>query len=121
MNRTTLASGGLFAIQIVASVAGLVTAKYWLPRLHLAWESGSGLLYPGSMVIAGGGLYALSFCLWLIVLARIELSVAYPIYVGATMLLTACSAVLLFNEPMTAVKITGMLLVCAGVVCLIVK
>jgi multidrug transporter EmrE-like cation transporter len=118
MNREILPNAGLFATQIIASVAGLMLAKQWLPHLRHAWALGSGLLQPVAMVATGAGLYALSFCLWLVILSRIELSVAYPIYIAATMLLTALGAALFLGESLTVLKTIGMIFVCAGVICL---
>ena len=121
MNRTVLANAGLFAAQILASVIGLVVAKQWLPRLHDAWTQGRSLFDPLAMVGLGASLYALSFALWLLILSRIDLTIAYPVAVAMTMLLTACGAVLFLGETMTLLKTTGMLLVCIGVVCLVMR
>lgn len=65
-------------------------------------------------VLLGFGLYGASSLVWLAVLAQAPLSVAYPMlslgYVGVALL-----SRLLFGEPLTATKLSGILLVCLGV------
>ena len=65
-------------------------------------------------VLLGIGFYGVSTLLWLVVLARAPLSVAYPMlslgYVAVAVL-----SRLLFAEPLTAAKLFGILLVCFGV------
>ncbi|HEY0941144.1 MAG TPA: SMR family transporter [Steroidobacter sp.] len=65
-------------------------------------------------IIAGFALYAGSALLWLFVLARLDLSVAYP-FVGLGFILTMLAGALLFHEPVTTTRIAGTLLVCVGV------
>ena len=66
------------------------------------------------LVWLGLGLYGVSSLLWLVVLARAPLSVAYPMlslgYVAVAIL-----GRLLFAEALTATKVAGILLVCLGV------
>lgn len=121
MNRMTLMNTGLFGLQILASAGGLMLLKRWLPTLNAAWQQHQSLVHPLTMVASGGLLYMLSFGLWMVILSRIELTVAYPVYVAATMLLTACGAVFFLGESMTALKVMGMVLVCAGITCLVAR
>ncbi len=63
-------------------------------------------------------LYAASAVLWLEVLSHIALSVAYPMvsisYAGAVVV-----GRLLFKEPISALHIVGVVLICCGVIALI--
>ena len=63
-------------------------------------------------------LYAASAVLWLEVLSHIALSVAYPMvsisYAGAVVV-----GRLLFKEPISALHIVGIVLICCGVIALI--
>ena len=65
-------------------------------------------------VLLGIGFYGISSLLWLVVLARAPVSVAYPMlslgYVAVAIL-----SRFLFAEPLTAAKLLGILLVCLGV------
>lgn len=66
-------------------------------------------------VVAGFALYALSAVLWILVLAKVDLSVAYPI-VGLGFVVTMVAGHLLFGEPLTLMRVAGTLLVCVGIV-----
>lgn len=65
-------------------------------------------------VISGLALYGLSAAVWMLVLAKVDVSVAYP-FVGLGFVITMAAGGLLFNEPITLTRIIGTLLVCAGV------
>lgn len=66
-------------------------------------------------VLGGLGLYALSAVIWLFVLARLDLSIAYP-FVGLGFVITMVMGALLFGESLSLYRVLGTLLVCAGVV-----
>jgi multidrug transporter EmrE-like cation transporter len=65
-------------------------------------------------VLVGFGLYAFSAILWLWVLARTQLSLAYP-FVSLGFVLTMLAGAWLFGESLTVAKIAGTALVCCGV------
>ena len=71
------------------------------------------LLSPG--VVGGLVLYGLGTVLWLAVLARAELSQAYP-FVGLSFVLTAAMGYFLFADALTLGRIAGIALIVAGVV-----
>lgn len=78
-----------------------------LPRIALAVAA--------SPWVAGGlALYALGALLWLAVLARLDLSMAYP-FVALGFVLTMLIGALVFNEPVGAARIAGTALIVAGV------
>jgi len=64
--------------------------------------------------ITGVGCYILSMLAWLAVLAKIEISVAYPItslgYIG-----TAIAGYFIFKEPVSAIRLLGIFVIIAGV------
>lgn len=66
------------------------------------------------LVIVGIGLYGLSMVVWLLVLARVDVSQAYP-FVGLGFVLTLGAGVIVLGEPLTATRVAGVLLVAAGV------
>jgi multidrug transporter EmrE-like cation transporter len=75
-----------------------------LPRLLFDWPFWGGM-----------GCYALSVGLWLVVLAKLPVSVAYPIQsVGYVVVFV--SAYFMFNEPMNLMKSTGLAVIILGVV-----
>lgn len=67
-------------------------------------------------VLAGMVCFGLSAVVWLFVLAKIPLSTAYP-FVALGIAITAVGGRFLFLEPISALKLVGIGLVMAGVVC----
>lgn len=71
------------------------------------------LFHPG--VVGGILLYGLGMMLWLLVLARTELSQAYP-FVGLGFVMTALFGALILHEPFGVARVLGTALILAGVV-----
>lgn len=65
-------------------------------------------------VVGGLAIYALGAVLWLFVLARIDVSMAYP-FVGLGFLLTMAFGALFLGEPMSFARIAGTVMVASGV------
>lgn len=64
-------------------------------------------------VVAGLFLYGASAVVWLFVLARLDLSLAYP-FVGLGFVATMLLGALVLGEQVTWMRIAGTLLICAG-------
>ena len=61
--------------------------------------------------------YVSMFCagvLWMILMTRMDLSYAFPIYMGLILFLVMILSVVLFDEPMTWQKVVGAILMVAG-------
>jgi multidrug transporter EmrE-like cation transporter len=67
------------------------------------------------MVLAGLICFGCSALVWLAVLSRVPLSTAYP-FVALGIAITTAAGLLLFNEPFSALKAAGVLLIVCGVV-----
>lgn len=67
------------------------------------------------LVLAGLGLYGIGAVLWLFVLARAPLSLAYP-FVGLGFILTMLAGALCLGENVTPARIAGTLLIALGCV-----
>ncbi|MFC3594291.1 DMT family transporter [Novosphingobium piscinae] len=67
-----------------------------------------------AQVFGGLVLYGLSTCLWLVVLARVDVSLAYP-FVALGFVITALCGHFVYGEAMTASRIAATALICAGV------
>jgi multidrug transporter EmrE-like cation transporter len=67
------------------------------------------------MVIGGLGLYGLGAMLWLFVLGRVPLSVAYP-FVGIGFIMTAALGVIALGEGVSFLRIAGTVLIAVGCV-----
>lgn len=105
----------LYAGYTIGSVAGLLILKTYLP---LAKQAFDGIVVWNALAFVGVGaaLYIASFLLWLAILSRSELSVAYPIAIGLTLCLTALAGWFILNEPVSALRIVGMSLIFLGIV-----
>lgn len=105
----------LFLGYTISSVAGLIILKHAVGRVSFAAGS-PWVLSDLGMLLAGAVLYVGGFALWLLVLARVELSVAYPIAVGLTLVFTTLASTLLFSEVVTTFRLVGIVLVFIGIV-----
>ena len=86
-------------------------------------ENNGGLMADGLMsvihavfsplVFAGIFIYGLSVLVWLWVLSKVDLSIAYP-FVGVSFIFTLLFGVFLLDEGINIYKIVGTLLIAAG-------
>jgi multidrug transporter EmrE-like cation transporter len=107
-----LISVGLSGLAQTAFKLGVTTLPV---RLAMAGESSMLLAFAQSpAVIAGLAMYGVGTLIWLNVLSRLDLSLAYP-FVGLSFLVTALFGHLLFHESFNAARLLGTGLVIAGV------
>jgi multidrug transporter EmrE-like cation transporter len=66
------------------------------------------------LVIAGLTLYFLAAAVWLLVLSKVEVSLAYP-FVALGFVITAVVGRIAFHETLSATRIAGIVLICGGV------
>jgi multidrug transporter EmrE-like cation transporter len=104
----------LYAAYALASTIGLLIVKAWFPAARKAWDAGDWLA-SGSLAVAGGAaLYVVSFLIWLAIVERHPLTIAYPLAIGiATVTLTA-GAALFLHEGLEAVRLAGIALIVLG-------
>lgn len=76
-----------------------------------------GGLLQSPMVLVGLGLYGVGALLWLFVLGRAPLSLAYP-FVGLGFILTMLAGAFFLNESVNAARVLGTLLI--GIGCVLV-
>ncbi|MBB6446025.1 EamA family transporter [Bacillus benzoevorans] len=65
-------------------------------------------------ILGGLVLYAFATVLWLYILSRVSLSLAYPLQ-SLAYIITVFASYFIFKEPITAYKIAGCLLILAGI------
>jgi multidrug transporter EmrE-like cation transporter len=65
-------------------------------------------------VVAGISMYLFSMILWLVVLSKIDVSVAYP-FVGLGFIITMVLGFLILNEQISTMRVMGTILVVCGV------
>lgn len=70
-----------------------------------------------SAVWFGMLLFFMSMAWWLIVLTKLDVSIAYPL-VSLGYVVSVIAAYFLFNEPLTSLKIFGLILIFTGVCCI---
>ena len=111
----------LAVISILLSAAAQVILKLGMSRLvssSAVHSTDTGPLVVAALaspiVWLGLATYGASALAWLGVLARLDLSLAYP-FVALGFVLTCFFGVLMFHEPLGALKLTGVALVVAGV------
>ncbi|MDB5445860.1 MAG: permease of the drug/metabolite transporter [Phenylobacterium sp.] len=90
------------------------------PAARTAFADGSPLLVAQALalspgVIGGLAMYGVGTLVWLNVLARTPLSLAYP-FVGLSFVITGAVGYLLFDEAVSPTRMIGTALVIAGVV-----
>ncbi|MDP2028666.1 MAG: SMR family transporter [Thiobacillus sp.] len=89
------------------------------PAVQAGMNSGLDQIAPliaaNPFIWTGLALYGAGALLWLGVLAQIDVSQAYP-FVGLGFLLTMVFGVILLGESVSAMRLTGTLLVVAGVI-----
>lgn len=110
----------LILLDVILNVVGQLSLKRGMAQFgtvaislatlpHVFFKSAVNLY-----VLAGLACYVMGFLVWLIVLAKAEVSYAYPL-ISLGYVFTAILAWLLFNEAMTDIRIAGILLICIGV------
>lgn len=107
-----LLSVSLSALAQLALKAGTGTVAATRP-LTVAGELGA--LAQSPLVYLGLALYGLGAAVWLFVLARAPLSLAYP-FVGLGFILTMVAGSLAFQEEISAGRLAGTLLIAVGCV-----
>ncbi|MCF8468098.1 MAG: EamA family transporter [Sneathiella sp.] len=112
---------GLILLTVFASACAQLVLKLGVtePKMQAALQSGvidaiwAAALSP--FVWFGLIIYALSVALWLWVLSKVDLSVAYP-FVGLGFVVTMLFGILLLNENVTPMRIIGTVLIVGGCV-----
>ncbi|MES2056441.1 MAG: SMR family transporter [Pseudomonadota bacterium] len=114
-------------ILILSSVALSATAQLLLklgataPAVRAAMASDGALagravaLMTSPTLVGGLAIYALSAAFWIVVLSRVELSLAYP-FVGLGFVLTFLIGTVFLGETANAARLAGTLLIMAGAV-----
>jgi multidrug transporter EmrE-like cation transporter len=100
---------------IVLGVAGQLLLKFGMKRHPAFRVSETAALVRNWPVLAGFGCYGISVLLYFQALAKLELSLAYPT-VSLGYVLVIVMSRLLFNESVSAMRWTAVMIICFGVV-----
>jgi multidrug transporter EmrE-like cation transporter len=99
-----LTAAGLTWIKLQLAVNGL-------PEAPLVWAAAVQLA-------AGAGVYLAGMVLWLAVLGRNQMSIAYPIGIGLSLVATTLAAMLVLGEPVGVLRLLGVAAILAGAACI---
>ena len=111
---------GLILIDVLLNVAGQLSLKFGMSKIGnftLAAESLPPVFMKAAFnpyIILGLLCYGMGFMVWLIVLAKAEVSYAYPM-ISLGYVLTALLAWQLFGEHVTITRLAGIFVTCLGV------
>ncbi len=94
---------------LILTTAALNTAAQLLMKL------GAGLSPLNLYLLGGVGLYGLSTILYIMVLSQFNLSIAYPIVIGLTVVLTTAAGMLLLRERVSLLGWFGVSLLILGI------
>ena len=112
---------GLILLTVMLSACAQLALKWGVtrPDMAIALESGAidamltAALSP--LIWLGLIIYGLSVCLWLWVLSKVDLSVAYP-FVGVSFLVTMAFGAFLLQENVGPIRVVGTILIAVGCV-----
>lgn len=110
----------LFSVLLSSGSQVLLKFGMSTPEIQIAIESASGPVKIASAIasspsiLLGLACFGLSAVVWLFVLSKIPLSTAYP-FVALGIAITVAAGRVLFDEPITAAKLFGVVLIVVGV------
>lgn len=98
------------ALCLVFSVSAQLLLKFATLQIH----GESATWHSHLWILCGLGVYALGTGFWVLCLADLDLSYAYP-FTGLTYVLVLGASWLLFDESLTVQRLVGVLAICLGV------
>jgi multidrug transporter EmrE-like cation transporter len=109
----------LIALSITTGVAGQTTIKIGVSQPGAAQQSSGllslvGMIFQSPWVLLGLALYGIGAVAWIAVLARLELSYAYPLLALNFVLITLSSRLLL-GETVPTMRWLGIAVICVGI------
>ncbi len=111
----------LILLDVILSVTGQLTLKFGMSKfgnLSLSLSTLPHIFLRAAFspyILLGMVCYGLGFLVWLIVLAKAELSYAYP-FISLSYVFTAILAWALFGEVVTVTRMAGIFIICLGVI-----
>lgn len=94
---------------------GMVNAAYARASVQQDWAGMAAAALLNPLVIAGLSLYFAGAMVWLMVLAKADLSYAYP-FVGLGFIFSMALGYFILQEPVTLQRLAGTALIVVGVV-----
>ena len=110
-----LASVSLSSIAQIALKTGVSQPHVTLALDGVSYVNAAFAVFFNIWVLTGLAIYLFGAVLWLFVLARVEVSMAYP-YVGLGFILTMILGKFVMGDAVTATRLFGTILISVGVV-----
>lgn len=110
----------LILLSVVSGVAGQTFLKLGMSQPGAADAAGGllsliALIVRSPLVLLGLALYGVGALSWIAVLARLDLSFAYP-FLALNFVLVTLSSRFLLDESVPSVRWLGILVICSGIV-----
>ncbi|MFB4167187.1 EamA family transporter [Virgibacillus sp. JSM 102003] len=109
-------NAALILTNTIILVSGQFLWKFGLQHTPPSFASVGSIIkmFFNPFIFSGLVMYGLATILWLYILTRVPLSIAYPLQ-SIAYVLAVFGAFFVFDEPLTTFKIIGVLLIVAGV------
>jgi drug/metabolite transporter (DMT)-like permease len=109
----------LILLSVLCGVGGQTVIKIGVSRPGAAEAAAGflplvGMIIRSPLVLAGLVLYGLGALAWIAVLARVDLSVAYP-FLALNFILVTLSSQFLLGEKIPGLRWLGVLVICSGI------
>lgn len=105
----------LIAGYVVVSTVAILLVKSTASAAIQSWKQAPGVSMAVVLLLVGAVLYGISFCIWMIILARNELSIVYPLMIGLTLTATTFTAWLILREQIDAIRLLGIAVIFFGI------
>ena len=97
-------------------LSGLILVTVGLNTLaQVLFKFGVGNSFLSAYLLGGVAVYGLSTVIYISILSKFNLSVAYPVVIGLTVLATTVASALLLREKVSLVNWAGISLIVSGV------
>jgi len=120
MKTQLLSSLGLILLSVASGVAGQLAIKAGVTRAGAAAVQAAGPVstlvtaFRSPLVWLGLALYGLGALAWILVLTRLDLSLAYP-FLALNFVLIAIASRLFLGEAIPALRWGGIVVICSGI------
>jgi drug/metabolite transporter (DMT)-like permease len=106
----------LILLNTLVLVSGQFLWKFGLMQKHESFKGVSDIwqLFLSPFILSGIVIYGLATVLWLFILTRVPLSIAYPVQ-SLAYVFAVFGSYFIFNESLSLMKVAGVLLIIIGV------
>lgn len=117
----------ILIIPIIMAAAAQILFKKGIAGLAVPDFSFSGIfslipkILQSPWLVSGMILFGMSFLIYLFVLAKLQLNIAYPIFVSAGVILISLASYFIFKETLSWVQLGGVVFIIFGIFLLATK